>query len=376
MATTRPKLWLSTSKIRIINVVTLLMLSAVAVADEGNSTRQCYWCGPIAEQVQRSDVAPPCGPKNSVVFNCQEGYNYCAIAASSPPYMVSRFCSKVYQDECYPQYCNSTKVWRMTCTCRGDLCNENITKRETDAFATLPREVEAKETRDKRDTKNANFVLSDSEKTVIITNLSTVQTDVEAIKPEGNHLKKENEAENTQIIVSQPKVPVQIVTKDDDIVANDTADSESIELEDNHTDVLKKEDKIIKEDKVDRKNEITETSVKDILLSKVVVGTTKMTKEIETPVITNTARPSEKLPTAEALQQEASSENDDTNTEHTTVDDETTESSASNDDNDDDEHDHVTTEPSDADESSANDNSANMLLLANGLLLHFIYNRK
>lgn len=44
---------------------------------------------------------------------------------------------KFYQDECYTLYCGTTKTYRTTCPCRGELCNGPNTQREIDAFAAL-----------------------------------------------------------------------------------------------------------------------------------------------------------------------------------------------------------------------------------------------
>ncbi|KAI8437650.1 hypothetical protein MSG28_011901 [Choristoneura fumiferana] len=102
--------------------------------------RRCYWCGPLAEQVHRSRRSAPCGGSAPVTV-CEPGYEYCAVVATSPPRIESRYCVKMYQDECYPLFCNSTKTWKMTCPCRGDLCNGPNTDRETEAFALLPKLV-------------------------------------------------------------------------------------------------------------------------------------------------------------------------------------------------------------------------------------------
>ncbi|CAB3233550.1 unnamed protein product [Arctia plantaginis] len=98
---------------------------------------RCYWCGPLAEQVHRSQRAAKCNGDKSKVTICDEDLPYCAIVASSPPYVESRYCVKFYQDECYPLYCNSTKIWKVICPCRGELCNGPNTKREKEVFEAL-----------------------------------------------------------------------------------------------------------------------------------------------------------------------------------------------------------------------------------------------
>lgn len=45
--------------------------------------RRCYWCGPLAEQVHRSQRALPCSGQMQVTV-CDPGYQYCAVVATSP----------------------------------------------------------------------------------------------------------------------------------------------------------------------------------------------------------------------------------------------------------------------------------------------------
>lgn len=59
-------------------------------------------------------------------------------------YVESRYCVKFYQDECYPLYCNSTKIWKVICPCRGELCNGPNTKRENEVFEALHKLTETK----------------------------------------------------------------------------------------------------------------------------------------------------------------------------------------------------------------------------------------
>ncbi|XP_049886140.1 uncharacterized protein LOC126380636 [Pectinophora gossypiella] len=136
MAATLLKFSLSPARVLLASSAVFIMLSVGLV--EG---RQCFWCGPLAEQVHRSRRAPPCAGGVRHVTACDPGYSYCAIVATSPPYVESRYCVKIYQDECYPLYCNSTRTWKMTCPCRGDLCNGGNTEREKEAFDVLPRLV-------------------------------------------------------------------------------------------------------------------------------------------------------------------------------------------------------------------------------------------
>ncbi|XP_026735594.1 uncharacterized protein LOC113499346 [Trichoplusia ni] len=122
----------------VLSVAVFISLCGPAIAEVG---RRCYWCGPMAEQVHRSQRAPSCSRPFTEVTDCDPGFPYCAVVATSPPYTESRYCVKLYQDECYSLYCNSTRTWRMTCPCRGDLCNGVNTEREAEAFGILPRLV-------------------------------------------------------------------------------------------------------------------------------------------------------------------------------------------------------------------------------------------
>ncbi|XP_053615331.1 putative mediator of RNA polymerase II transcription subunit 29 [Plodia interpunctella] len=143
----------------------LILLSVSA-----HSERQCMWCGPLAEQVHRSQRAPPCDRPEQT--SCDAGLPHCAIVATSPPYVESRVCVKYYQDECYSIFCNSTRTWRMTCPCRGDLCNKEKTEREYDAFAFLA--VLGSKTQHlrlrKRTVTLAKFISQSTNRTTIVNN--------------------------------------------------------------------------------------------------------------------------------------------------------------------------------------------------------------
>ncbi|XP_075984788.1 uncharacterized protein LOC142982253 [Anticarsia gemmatalis] len=131
---------LTVTKLRLSWIVlsaVFISLSVSAVTDEQGEGHRCYWCGPLAEQVHRSQRASKCNGERSKVTVCDEDLPYCAIVATSPPYVESRFCVKFYQDECYSLYCNSTKTWKITCPCRGELCNGINTNRENEAFDVL-----------------------------------------------------------------------------------------------------------------------------------------------------------------------------------------------------------------------------------------------
>ncbi|CAG9568036.1 unnamed protein product [Danaus chrysippus] len=129
--------------------------------------RLCYWCGPLAEQVNRSPRAPPCDASTEpIITGCEPEFPYCAVVATSPPYVESRLCVKLYQDECYPLFCNSTRTWKMTCPCRDDLCNGANTERENEAFTILDKLVaKTKTSRVKRTGITAvQFIPSGSDK--------------------------------------------------------------------------------------------------------------------------------------------------------------------------------------------------------------------
>ncbi|XP_047508689.1 uncharacterized protein LOC125052069 [Pieris napi] len=120
----------STSTI-LLSVAAFILLSGVAAENE------CYWCGPLAEQVHRSRRAPPCDAPKAHVTTCDAGFPHCAIVATAPPYVESRYCVKIYQDECYLDFCNTTRTWKMTCPCKGNLCNGQNSDREESSFAEL-----------------------------------------------------------------------------------------------------------------------------------------------------------------------------------------------------------------------------------------------
>ncbi|XP_014364236.2 MATH and LRR domain-containing protein PFE0570w [Papilio machaon] len=156
---------------------TFIMLSGIVSCE-----RQCYWCGPLAEQVHRSRRAPPCDLPTSHVTTCEPGLAYCAVVATSPPYVESRLCVKLYQDECYPLFCNSTKTWKMTCPCRDDLCNGNNTERENEAFAVLAKLVaKSQNVRIKKREISPNFNSSNRDRTIIITNITELNQTNEEI---------------------------------------------------------------------------------------------------------------------------------------------------------------------------------------------------
>ncbi|XP_045454428.1 uncharacterized protein LOC123663838 [Melitaea cinxia] len=173
----RTKFCGSTSRLLLLSVPAFIMLSGAVVTEKA---RNCYWCGPLADQVHRSQRAPPCKAADNHVTACDPDMPFCAVIATSPPYVESRLCVKLYQDECYPLFCNSTKTWKMTCPCRGELCNGPNTEREDEAFAVLAKLVtKTRNTRIKKRTHltTSKFTPTGVEKTLIITNMSALENE-------------------------------------------------------------------------------------------------------------------------------------------------------------------------------------------------------
>ncbi|KOB64456.1 Uncharacterized protein OBRU01_24239, partial [Operophtera brumata] len=152
-------------------------VAEIAEAELQQDAKRCYWCGPLAEQVHRSQRAPPCGQQLQETM-CEKGFTHCAVVATSPPYLESRLCVKFYQDECYSLYCNSSKTWRMICPCQGNLCNGQNAGRETTAFATLAKLV-SKNKRSKRSLMRVKGFVPLTPREVVNENNTTMLTDNE-----------------------------------------------------------------------------------------------------------------------------------------------------------------------------------------------------
>ncbi|XP_045778905.1 uncharacterized protein LOC123876652 [Maniola jurtina] len=273
----------STTRLLLLSFPTFIMLSAAVVTEE---TRKCYWCGPLAEQVHRSRRAPACDASASHVTACEPDLPHCAVVATSPPYVESRLCVKLYQDECYPLFCNSTKSWKMTCPCRGDLCNGPNTERENEAFNILAKLVAKTRTtriRKRTEINTVKFIPSGDEKTVIITNISAL---------ESNELNNENtDMSNdklTHIMLSDEQMVTFQEMKEDNIMLSDIT-STNDDMGEVSTEAMVE---IISETTTEK---ITPDSVENI----------HEVKQIEKR-IGEVPKPSEPLPTAEALQQNAS----------------------------------------------------------------------
>ncbi|XP_050354813.1 uncharacterized protein LOC126776378 [Nymphalis io] len=274
----------STSRLLLLSVPAFIILSGAVVTEK---TRSCYWCGPLAEQVHRSQRAPPCQATDDQVTVCEPDFPYCAVIATSPPYVESRLCVKLYQDECYPLFCNSTKTWKMTCPCRSELCNGPNTERENEAFAILAKLVaKTRTTRIKKRTQQstAKFIPTGDEKTLIITNISVIKNN------DLNNNNLDNRTDNVQmtdIILSDEPVAILQDMKSEDVPSMEMAStSDAIKEIDRTTYTL---------DNFDDNNSNTSPASKDITIA------TEITKVEK--VVDNIVKPSEELPAAEALQQ-------------------------------------------------------------------------
>lgn len=62
----------------------LLYVTVGIVAAAGSRPLECFWCGPLANQVHKSTRPPPCeGPGNHFMI-CEQQYTHCATVYSSP----------------------------------------------------------------------------------------------------------------------------------------------------------------------------------------------------------------------------------------------------------------------------------------------------
>nr|XP_026497421.1 uncharacterized protein LOC113401644 [Vanessa tameamea] len=272
----------STSRLLLLSVPAFIMLSGAVVTEK---TRSCYWCGPLAEQVHRSQRAPPCEAIDNQVTVCDPGFPYCAVIATSPPYVESRLCVKLYQDECYPLFCNSTKTWKMTCPCRGELCNGHNTEREDEAFAILAKLVtKTRTTRIKKRTQQstAKFIPSGDVKTLIVTNISVIENN------EMNNNLDNNITGNVQVTeIMLSDEPILQDMKREDVPSSEMSSTlDGIKEIDRTTSTLNNSDD---------NNINTSPASKDVTTATEITKTEKM--------VDNIVKPSEELPAAEALQQ-------------------------------------------------------------------------
>lgn len=65
--------------------------------------RLCYWCGPLAEQVNRSPRAPPCDASTEpIITGCEPEFPYCAVVATSPRKHI------IYKQKLFSSLCLSS----------------------------------------------------------------------------------------------------------------------------------------------------------------------------------------------------------------------------------------------------------------------------
>ncbi|KAF9813868.1 hypothetical protein SFRURICE_008023 [Spodoptera frugiperda] len=319
-------------------------MSRISAATEN---RRCYWCGPLAEQVHRSQRALPCSGQMQVTV-CDPGYQYCAVVATSPPYKESRYCVKLYQDECYALYCNSSKTWRMTCPCRGDLCNGPNTERELEAFAGLAKIVsKTHNARLKRALVTTGRFISLNPRRNRIDNATSepiedIENDINAT---GVNVDLDNEThdENDANIVTEAKSEEQVVettqgsveqqnseaskgpsemmvepthmnSQMNDSVIQVDIPSESMETSNLKTEIILLNNETDKD--VAKPNDnvpevqttpevITQTTVETTVMAEtkaMTEPTPEVVKTVPTEAKVNNVKPSEQLPTAEAFQ--------------------------------------------------------------------------
>ncbi|CAH2095284.1 unnamed protein product [Euphydryas editha] len=268
-----------------MNLPLLIVLVVKKRAVVTEKARSCYWCGPLAEQVHRSQRAPPCEAADNHITACDPDMPYCAVIATSPPYVESRLCVKLYQDECYPLFCNSTKTWKMTCPCRGELCNGPNTEREDEAFAVLAKLVaKTRNTRIKKRTHltTSKFIPTGVEKTLIITNLSALEHN------ELNNLNSSviNKDQVVQIILSDKPVAIHRDMKSEDTLSLEIAST---------SETVKAETTLFPEVDIGTIDDHNKSAEEEVTVGP---ETTKHEK-----IINNIVKPSEQLPAAEPLQQ-------------------------------------------------------------------------
>lgn len=61
-------------------------------------------------------------------------YNF---AYNFTAHMESRVCTKTYSEECYTEFCNRTTTWKITCPCKGNMCNVRDVPQERKLFDIL-----------------------------------------------------------------------------------------------------------------------------------------------------------------------------------------------------------------------------------------------
>ncbi|CAK1545688.1 unnamed protein product [Leptosia nina] len=288
------KFYASMSTAISLSVAALILLSDVASAE---SARQCYWCGPLAEQVHRSRRAPPCDAPKAHVTICDPGLPHCAVVATAPPYVESRYCVKIYQDECYLDFCNTTKTWKMTCPCKGDLCNGQNSDREEQAFAELM--AKTQKPQKKRTKKSIKEPLprpiqtEDKKMAMVDPNSSSIQI---------NTL--------NQTLMNKNEPPTE---RPDASLVTDNPENQITDVKDTTINIL--DDKAT--DKHENLKEALQMGTTPYMLESTVVEISNV--NIEKPMTENLIIPNKELPTPEALQQNASSDDVKENVEESTL---------------------------------------------------------
>ncbi|XP_038207343.1 hybrid signal transduction histidine kinase L-like [Zerene cesonia] len=280
----------------LLSVAAFISLSVYIHADD---SRQCYWCGPLAEQVHRSRRAPPCDAPKAHVTSCDPGLLHCAVVATAPPYVESRYCVKIYQDECYVDFCNSTKTWKMTCPCKGDLCNGQNSDREDKAFAEL---IEKTQKQVKKRTRKS---ISESFETPIEIeeNMHSSYPSLSAIEIKQNETNRDNI--NEKNFVTHIKI-VNVSEERESLVENDSEEPVTSQNLENNNDPNDKNE--TEKTTLQINDEISENSDNNNHIETTPMtleSTIKITElnKVDNPLPDNLIKPSEELPTAEALQE-------------------------------------------------------------------------
>ncbi|XP_050680129.1 uncharacterized protein LOC126976022 [Leptidea sinapis] len=326
-----------------ITVVAFILLSGV-IAEDG---RKCYWCGPLADQVHRSRRPPPCDAPTADVTTCDPGQPHCAIVATAPPYTESRYCVKIYQDECYSNFCNTTRTWKMTCPCKGDLCNGPNFDRENEAFADLisksqktnkkrvRRSVEKKLQENKIPHQksgelNSTFQYGSVEKRKeLVTEIHIEPSNDKSIKRvEREETKTSANTFDTQLDTIDNTIPTigneLIIEIQNENVSPENQDLQetiqtSVDAHHNHSTNEEQTTESLKNDVTDMTQDMSSPAASNLYA-------TIKTADVENkdkPPVSNLVKSSE-IPTAEALQQNATSV--DAHNNHSTNEEETTES--------------------------------------------------
>lgn len=294
-------------------------------------------------------------------------------------FVESRYCVKLYQDECYPTFCNTTNTWKMTCPCRGDLCNGPNTARETEAFTLLKRLSNKTSISSRKKIKGSSNIIkrdvdekiedqieeigstesledtvneivgtrSDSENTILLNEIQ--------YKTESTGSVKETEAEQlpTPVSIEQEESIAETEIKSIDPTQkslDEQNNDNNKDCEENKSTTVKTTIAIIKQTENPLENEETRES------------------KVQDTSNVNDIKPSEQLPTAEALQQNATpvtnemkpTEQITSDVTHQTIIDITTEN--------------LTPKPTPAQKGDSNRNTENVLFLVYIYMFYYYTN--